>query len=151
MAHKPTGLFKVALKAPSQLYRVHLSFLFGTRFLMNEHRGRRSGSLYRTVVEIAGQLSGEWICTSGTGPGADWYRNLRAGGLEAIWIGAKRYHASVRFLDSAEAADVMLQYERAHPRAAPKLYDIMGVSYDGSAADLVRMMAGIPMVGFRVA
>ena len=150
LSHKPTGWQKWLLRAPSYLYRARLGFVFGQRFLMIEHRGRRSGTLYRTVIEVAGRLTGppEFVCTSGTGPNADWYRNLQAGGLDAVWVGSTRHEATVRFLESAEAATVMADYEQAHPKTAAKLYDAMGVSYDGTEAGLVEMMGQIPMVAF---
>ncbi|HTN80490.1 MAG TPA: hypothetical protein VMK16_12505, partial [Acidimicrobiales bacterium] len=58
------------------------------------------------------------------------------------------HHATVRFLPDDEAATVMADYERKHPRTAARLYVAMGVSYDGTHEDLVRMMASIPMVAF---
>jgi deazaflavin-dependent oxidoreductase (nitroreductase family) len=146
LSHRPTGWLRVVLKAPTYLYRAHLGFVFGKRFVMIEHRGRRSGRRYRTVVEVAGRTDTEWICTSGTGPEADWYRNLRANGAEAVWIGARRRGASVRFLEPTEAASFMAAYESEHPRTAAKLYEVMGVSYDGTDEDRVLMMSEIPMV-----
>lgn len=118
---------------------------------MIEHRGRKSGNLYHTVVEVAGRTAeGEWVITSGYGPTADWYRNLKSGGLEAIWIGTTRHRASVRFLDNVEAAGVMKEYELAHPRTAEILMREMNVSYDGSDEGRVDMMKKIPMVAFTV-
>lgn len=148
LSHKPSGWLRWALKAPSYLYRARLGFLFGKRFLMIEHRGRTSGTLYQTVIEVAGRIGDEWVCTSGTGPKADWYRNVRANGVDAVWIGSRRHEATVRFLDAAEASTVMADYERAHPKTAANLYEAMGVSYDGTDDDRVRMMAEIPMVAF---
>ena len=148
LSHKPSGWLKKLLRAPTYLYRARLGFLFGRRFVMIEHRGRRSQKLYRTVIEVADRCPPEWICTSGTGPRADWYRNLRANGVEAIWIGSRRHDASVRFLKPTESAEHMRRYEDAHPRTAAKLYETMGVSYDGTEDDLVRMMGEIPMVAF---
>jgi deazaflavin-dependent oxidoreductase (nitroreductase family) len=122
----------------------------GDRFVMIEHLGRTSGNLYRTVLEVAGNYpdTNEWIVTSGTGPRADWYRNLRAGALQAVWIGSKRSDATVRFLDAEEAGSVFHDYESNHPRAAVKLMRSMGVSYDGTDADRIKMMRSIPMVSF---
>ena len=150
LSHEPTGWQKWLLRAPSYLYRARLGFLFGQRFLMIEHRGRRSGRLHRTVIEVAGRLDDPpgYVCTSGTGPNADWYRNLQAGGLEAVWVGSATHAASVRFLAPDEAATVMAGYERAHPKTAAKLCDVMGVSYDGTREGLVEMMGRIPMVAF---
>jgi deazaflavin-dependent oxidoreductase (nitroreductase family) len=150
---KPAGLFKHFLHAPTWLYRWHLGFVMGKRFLMIEHRGRKSQKLYRTVLEVAGrnQNKGEWIVSSGTGPNADWYRNIKAGGVDAVWIGSARKAADVRFLEADEAASVFAKYEQAHRRAAAKLMDMMGVSYDGTEVGRIEMMRKIPMVAFVLA
>lgn len=147
---KPTGLFKWFLRAPTWLYRAHLGFLMGNRFVMIEHRGRRSGTSYRTVLEVTGRYpeKSEWIVTSGTGPKADWYQNLHAGNLDAVWIGSKRSEAAVRFLEADEAAIVFHEYETAHPKTATKLMASMGVSYDGTDESRIKMMRSIPMVSF---
>ncbi len=149
---KPSGFFKWFLHAPTWLYRSHLGFVMGERFVMIEHRGRKSGNLYRTVLEVPGRHPGknEWFVTSGTGPQADWYRNIEAGGVDAVWIGSKRNEASVRFLDAPEAAGVMAGYESAHPKTAAKLMASMGVSYDGTDEGRIKMMRQIPMVAFVV-
>ena len=121
-SQKPTGWLKWMLKAPTCLYRARLGILLGYRFVMIEHRGRKSGARHFTVVEVARHLPREWVCTSGTGPRADWYRNLQAGGLEALWVGSRRHRASVRFLEKTEAASVMSAYERAHPKTTVRLF-----------------------------
>ena len=148
-SHKPSGWLRRMLKAPTYFYRARLGMLFGYRFVMIEHRGRVTGERRFTVVEVTRHLPREWVCTSGTGPNSDWYRNLRSGGLEALWVGSRRHRASVRFLDDAEAAGAMEAYERAHPKTAARLYAMMGVSYDGTEEGRVEMMAKIPMVAFR--
>jgi len=150
---KPSGLFKRFLHAPTWLYRWRLGFVMGKRFLMIEHRGRRTEDLHRTVLEVAGRYPerNEWIVTSGTGPKADWYRNLKANTLEAVWIGSKRSEATVRFLEADEAASVFSDYETAHAKTAAKLMDSMGVTYDGTDRGRIEMMRNIPMVSFVLA
>lgn len=150
---KPSGLFRWVLYAPTWLYRGHLGFLMGNRFIMIEHLGRKSGNLYRTVLEVVGRYpdKDEWMVASGTGPKADWYRNLQAGTLQAVWVGSKRSDASVRFLDAEEAGSVFHDYETAHPKTASKLMKWMGVSYDGTEDGRVEMMRGIPIVSFTLA
>jgi deazaflavin-dependent oxidoreductase (nitroreductase family) len=124
----------------------------GKRFLMVEHRGRDTGTLYRTVLEVVGRNPGrnEWIVAAGFGPTSDWYLNLKAGTLEAVWIGSKRLAATVRFLEPLDAGQVMGDYERAHPRTAKNLLEWMGISYDGTEAGRVEMMKLIPMVALQV-
>jgi deazaflavin-dependent oxidoreductase (nitroreductase family) len=150
---KPTGLWKAFLDSPTWFFRWHLGFVFGHKFLMIEHRGRKSQKLYRTVLEVGGRNpgKGEWIVTSGTGPNADWYQNIKAGGVEAVWIGSSRESADVRFLESEDAGPTFAKYEQDHPKAAVKLMDMMGVSYDGTDEGRIEMMRKIPMVALVVA
>jgi deazaflavin-dependent oxidoreductase (nitroreductase family) len=147
-SHKPRSWLKWLLKTPCYLFRARLGSRVFYRFVMIEHRGRASRTLYRTVIAVAAHRRNEWLCASGTGPTADWYLNLRARGLEAVWVGSKRHPASARCLSDTEAADVMGEYEKAHPRTTAKLYSMMGVSYDGTHAGRVAMMARMPMVAF---
>lgn len=118
---------------------------------MIEHRGRKSGQLFRTVVEVAGrsERTGEWYVVSGFGLKADWYRNIRAGQLEAIWLGARRTSASARFVEPGEAGSVMEKYEEAHPRAARALMRVLGVGHDGTSRGRAQMMTQMPMVAFK--
>ena len=82
------------------------------------------------------------------GPKSDWYQNLGAGTLEGVWIGSKRHLATLRFLGSNEASEVMSECERAHPRTAKALLKGAGVSYDGTDEGRDEMMELIPMVAF---
>lgn len=118
---------------------------------MIEHRGRRSGLLRRTVLEVVDRAEREVRVVAGYGPSSDWYRNLEAGGLEAGWVGSRRHpRPAMRFVPAEEAADVIARYEAAHPRTAEKLFRLMGVSHDGTAESRTAMMREIPMVAFRV-
>lgn len=149
---RPGAVKKWFLRSPSYLYRAHLGFVFGNRFVMIEHRGRTSGALYRTPLEVAGRYPerNEWIVTAGSGPSSDWYRNLRANGADAVWIRSTRYpKPTVRFLDAPEAADVMKIYESKYPRTAERLRRAMDVSYDGTDEGRVDMMKQIPMVSLQ--
>lgn len=108
------------MRAPVWLYRARLGFLLGSRFLMIEHRGRTSGRLYRTVVEVVGGSErDERLVVSGFGPRADWYLNLRANGLVAIWLGSRRRGARVRFIEPDEAAQAIPSTRPAIPGLPP--------------------------------
>lgn len=149
---KPAGVWKRILHAPTWLYRADLGFVMAKRLLMIEHRGRISGTLYRTVLEVAARGDGEgtYVVASGTGRHADWYLNIRAGGVEAVWIGSKRHASDVRLLGSTEAAGVFAVYESDQPKAAKILMDKMGVSHDSTDAGRIETMDQIPMVEFTV-
>jgi deazaflavin-dependent oxidoreductase (nitroreductase family) len=138
------------LGIPAHLYRWHLGFLFGDHLLLLTHRGRRSGRVFRTVVEVVqhDQETHEYFVCSGTGPNADWYCNVRVAPLVAVQVGNRRWVPNHRFLDDEEAARRFARYEADHPRAAPFLLESMGNSYDGTDAGRVAMMARMPMVAF---
>jgi deazaflavin-dependent oxidoreductase (nitroreductase family) len=147
---KPTGVFKHILHAPVWLFRARLGFVFGKRIVMLEHEGRRSGKLRRTPLEVVHHQGDSYILCSGTGPNADWYRNLKAKPALGLWVGSRRREVIQRFLDDSEAATVFAGYETAHPKAAGKLAALMGVSHDGTHEGRVRMVAQIPMVELRL-
>lgn len=147
---KPTGLFKQVLHAPVWLFRAHLGFVFGKRIVMLEHIGRRSGKTRHTPLEVVYRDGDSYVLCSGTGPNADWYRNLRSNPAAALWVGSRRYEVEQRFLDSSEAATTFAVYEQAHPKAAGRLTDSMGVSHDGTHRGRIEMVAKIPMVEMRL-
>jgi deazaflavin-dependent oxidoreductase (nitroreductase family) len=148
---KPTGLFKRILHAPVWLFRARLGFLFGKRIVMLEHEGRRSGKLRQTPLEVVDREGDAYVLCSGTGPNADWYRNLKAKPALGLWVGSRRHRVTQRFLDDGEAATRFAQYEAAHEKAAERLTALMGVSHDGTHEGRMRMVAKIPMVELRLA
>lgn len=89
-----------------------------------------------------------WIVCSGTGPDADWYRNLQSTPAPEIQVGSHSFTPIQTFLSPQQAAVVFHAYERAHPRTAAQLLESMGNAYDGTDAGRVAMMADMPMVAF---
>jgi len=117
---------------------------------MLEHVGRRSGKLRRTPLEVIHREGDAFTLCSGTGPSADWYRNLKSNPPAALWVGSRRHNAECRFLDSSEAATVFARYETEHPKAAARLMDLMGVSHDGAHEGRMAIVARVPMVEIRL-
>lgn len=147
---KPTGMFKWFLKAPGLIFRAELGFLFGERFLLIKHVGRNSGTIFHTPLEVVVHDAdrGEYFVCSGTGPNADWYRNIAARPAISVQVKNRVWMPSQRFLEPEEAANRFADYEQRHPRAASKLLESMGQTHDGTNTDKVRMMRNIPMVAF---
>ena len=65
------------------------------RILVIEHRGRRSGKLYKTPVNYA-PVNGDVYCLAGFGPRTDWYQNILANPTVRLWLpkGRRNAHAS---------------------------------------------------------
>lgn len=138
------------LKLPTYLYRARLGFLFGQRFLLITHIGRKSHRVYRTTVEVVERDAtiGEYIVCSGLGAASDWYRNLRANPAPQVQVGNKCWRPAVRFLDPGEAEPRFRRYEHAHPALAKRLLASMALSYDGTDDGRRAMMDQLPMVAF---
>jgi deazaflavin-dependent oxidoreductase (nitroreductase family) len=138
-------------RLPSVLYRAGLGALLGHRFLVLAHRGRRTGRLHRTPIEVVAydRESGEAMAISAWGECADWYRNLRAGSPAEVWLGASRFAAEVRFLDHSETVDLLLDFRRRHPLEARLARPILGWTLTGSEAEIERLAGRLRAVAFR--
>jgi deazaflavin-dependent oxidoreductase (nitroreductase family) len=151
LTDRPPGrLMGAALRAPTLLYRAHLGWLLGSRFLCIVHRGRRTGRVRRTVVEVVAfdRERQEALVAAGWGRGAQWYRNLEAAPALEVAIGRRRWRQPrQRFLGEDERAPALARYEEAHPRAAAELARVLGDS-EARGDTLAEMAARLPMVAF---
>jgi deazaflavin-dependent oxidoreductase (nitroreductase family) len=122
---------------------------------MLSHRGRRTGRLYRTVLEVVRWRpeESEAVVMSGFGTHAGWYRNVLDGGAVGIEIGGRRWRPEVRQLEPTEAASVLADYERRNrlvrPLARRILGRLAGFPYDGSEPSRKRLVQTLPLVAFR--
>jgi deazaflavin-dependent oxidoreductase (nitroreductase family) len=143
------------LRLPAFLYRAHLGFLLGHRFLLLRHRGRRTGRRYDTVLEVLryDPDTDESIVMAAWGPTSEWMRNVEAGTAEAVHTGRHSYAPSHRRLDQDEAASVLAAYERRHRALAPivriVLSGFLGWRYDGTDDARRRAVDRLPLVAFR--
>jgi membrane protein len=151
---RPGRVAAAILRAPSALYRLRLGGLLGHRFLALTHRGRRTGRLHTTVLEVVRWSAdeAEAVVVSGFGRRADWYRNVVAGGAVEVRVGRRCFRPEVRVLGAAEAAAVLEDYERRHRVAAPVIRHVLrrlsGHAYDGSPAAREQLVRELPLVAF---
>src|SRR5688500_2785319 len=79
-------------KLPVVLYRLHLGWLLGTRFMQLTHIGRRSGRLHRTVLAVLRfDTSTKELYAVSAWPGSDWYANIQAAPAMLVECGVVRY------------------------------------------------------------
>jgi deazaflavin-dependent oxidoreductase (nitroreductase family) len=148
----PGPVLRRLLRAPVLLYGAGLGPLLGQRFLMLTHVGRRSGRVYRTVVEVVGRLPHEdaYVVMAGFGHSAGWLRNLQAGGGREVAVGRRRFRPSVRELGEEEASATLASYERRNRLAAPVvrvvLSRLVGWRYTGTGPERARLVRELPLV-----
>lgn len=156
MNNVTTGVFlRSFLRAPAHLYHWRLGWLFGHRFLLLTHVGRRTGTRFHTVLEVLEYRpqSHEAVVMSGFGRNANWLRNIEANACVEIEIGLNHFRASFRFLDENEAVRVLAGYERRNrfifPIVRLVLSRLLGWAYCGSDADRRKLVRDLPLVAFQ--
>jgi deazaflavin-dependent oxidoreductase (nitroreductase family) len=115
------------VRAPVWLYRARLGFLLGSRLLMLEHTGRKTGPRRYAVLEIVHRpRPGTYAVASGFGTRAHWFRNVRANPKIRVHTGVRgSASATARLLTSEENAAVLAAHQRRHPRAWARLKPVL--------------------------
>ncbi len=143
----PHGLTRLMMNVPIWLFRMHLGWLVGNRFLLLTHTGRKSGLLRQTVLEVLQHdtASDSYYVLSGWGEKADWLRNVEKTPEVIINVGHRQFHARAIRLESEEAERAILAYAKRNPIAIRMLPRLMGYRLDGSEEDF-RALARLGIV-----
>lgn len=142
-------------RVPVYLYRGQCGWLFGHRFLLLIHVGRRTGLPRHTVLEVIEyrKEGPEAIVISAFGRKADWLRNIEATPGPEVVIGSQCFTAAHRFFDEEEALKVITGYEQRHWFIAPLIRAVLsrlvGWRYDGSTSARRRLVSQLPVIAFR--
>jgi deazaflavin-dependent oxidoreductase (nitroreductase family) len=146
---------RAVVRAPIRLYRLGLGGLLGGRFVLLEHRGRRTGQVREVVLEVVDRdpATGEVLIASGYGSRAQWYRNILVQPRVTFRVGRRRYEGVAEPLDPAESGRRLAAYARRRPRSAALLIRTIGHDVDGTPEAYARLGAdpeqGIPLVLLR--
>jgi deazaflavin-dependent oxidoreductase (nitroreductase family) len=151
---RPGPILGRALRLPAHLYDIGAGRLLGHRFLLLTHRGRRSGQLHRTMLEIVRWEPDKREATvmAGFGPHANWRLNVLSGGAVEVRIANLLFEPSVRPLDKDEAMSAVEDYERrnriARPLVRAVLSRLAGFRYDGTPGTRDRLVEVLPLLAF---
>lgn len=150
----PTGWQRLMFRLPVWLYRWHLGWLLGHKFLLLTHIGRKSGAARQTVLEVVkyDAATDTYFVAAGFGPASDWYRNIQRTPEAAIQVGWRKLNVQAHFLSAAESGAAMVEYAQRNPRAAHVLCRLIGLQADGSEARYRQLGEHvIPFVALRTA
>ena len=150
--HPPRGFSRLLYRLPISLYRWHLGWLLGGRFLLLNHVGRKSGRPRQAVVEVAGydKATDIYLVAAGFGPKSDWYRNVVKTPDVTIQVGRRRLAVTAVPLSPQESGQAMVDYAHRHPGAARTLARVLGFVVTGSDDEYRRLAEQhIPFVAFR--
>jgi deazaflavin-dependent oxidoreductase (nitroreductase family) len=155
MSARPPGrLLRLVFKAPIMLYRLHLGWLLGNRFILLTHTGRTTGRARRTVVEVVAydRSIPEVVVIAAWGDRAQWVRNLKAHPAISVQLGRVRWsHPEHRFPGPAQTAAAIAGYRSRHPFAARVLARLLGWPQDVDDPGYQRFMRTLCAVALRPA
>ncbi|BBZ44585.1 nitroreductase family deazaflavin-dependent oxidoreductase [Mycobacterium parmense] len=137
-------------RAPIWLYKARAGALFGSRILMLEHVGRKTGRPRHVVLEVVDRpCADRYVVASGFGRKAQWFRNIEADPRVRVYSGGHAPRPAVaRVLLQDEADRALAAFRARHPRAwermRPVLEETLGMPITDSGTPL-------PMVEFSCA
>lgn len=137
-------------KLPLVLYRLHLGWLLGKRFMQLTHVGRRSGKVRRTVLAVLrfDRQTNELYAVSAW-KGSDWYANIQASPALEVASGFARYAPVQRTLAPEEIAAALLAYRKRHPLFSRIICRIPGWKWDSTPEEFLELAHTLRGVAFR--
>ena len=137
------------MHAPVWLYKARAGALFGSRIVMVEHIGRKSGAPRYAVLEVVDHPTPDtYVVASGFGRKAQWFRNIQANPRVRIYAGSHPPRpATARVLDQDETGRTLAAYRARHPRAWERMRPVLEETLGEPITDTG---TPLPMVEFRL-
>ncbi len=149
---RPGRALRFFLRSPILLYRLGLGFLFGNRFLMLTHTGRKTGRPRRAVIEVLRRDPGSGACyvAAAWGERSDWLLNTRRRPEVSVSIGRTSFPARAAPLPAEDGAAELLSYATRHPTAFAMLTrTLTGVSIEATRQACDELARSVPIVELR--
>jgi deazaflavin-dependent oxidoreductase (nitroreductase family) len=111
--------YRPLMRAPIWVFKARAGAVLGSRLLMLEHTGRRSGVRRYVVLEVVDHpTSDSYIVASGFGEKAQWFRNIKTNPRVRVYAGSRApMPATARIMTQQEADRALSSYASRHPRA----------------------------------
>jgi deazaflavin-dependent oxidoreductase (nitroreductase family) len=132
----PTGFTRLLARMPIIAYKIGLGWLFGKRFLLLNHIGRKSGLTRQAVLEVVTHdpETGTFVIAVGFGEKSQWYQNLLANPDVSIQVGRRKLDVHAEQLSPEEAGEILLAFAKKYPFEA-RFVNVLGYTVDGSDED----------------
>lgn len=147
----PGKALSFGLRLPIWLYRLHLDWLLGDRFLMLTHTGRKSGLPRQTVIEVVqhDKTDHTYYVVSGWGEKSDWYLNIHKTPQVTVHVHGRKFQTTAEFIPVEKAIDIVNEYACKHPVAFNELSGLfLGERMKPSSDAPERIARKMPMVAF---
>lgn len=139
----PRGISARLFRLPITLYRLKLGWLLGSRFMLMRHRGRRSGLVRSTVIEVIGRDhdGGAYYAAAAWGEHAQWYRNIVACPDVTVTVGRATFAGMAAVLAPEDGRRILEEYRRQHRWATQALLRFLGYESFDDAAEALPVVA----------
>lgn len=147
--HAPAFLLPI-FKLPLVLYRLRLGWLFGHRFLLLTHTGRKSGKVRQTILAVLSYDAGsKEIKALSAWNASEWYKNIQAAPAIMVETGLTRYAPVQRNLSAEEIAQLFVNYCRDHPIFSRIVCRIPEWKWNSTYAEFLDLARTLRGVAFR--
>jgi len=132
----PRGLSRLFYRTPIWFYRLGLGGLLGSKFLLLNHRGRKSGLNRQAVLEVVDYQADDdrYIVNAGFGQTTQWYQNVLADPLVTIQVGRRKLEARASQLSSEQGGEALLNFVKNNP-SEKFMVKLLGYEVDGTDQD----------------
>jgi deazaflavin-dependent oxidoreductase (nitroreductase family) len=146
---KAPSLLIPMFKLPLVLYRFHLGWLLGNRFMQITHVGRRSGKIHRTVLAVLNfDKQTKEIYAVSAWKGSDWYYNIQASPALEVETGFVHFVPAQRTLSAEEITVAFMEYRKQHPLFSRMICRIPGWKWDASYEEFLALAYTLHGVAF---
>lgn len=146
---KAPALLIPIFKMPLILYRLHVGWLLGKRFMRITHVGRRSGKTYKTILAVLKfDENNREIYAISAWKGSDWYYNIQAASALQVETGLVHYVPTQRMLSAEEITTTFMEYRQKHPIFSRMVCRIPGWKWDSTYEEFLTLARTLHGVAF---
>jgi deazaflavin-dependent oxidoreductase (nitroreductase family) len=146
---KPPVFLSKFFKLPLFFYRLGLGWIFGKRFMVLTHVGRRSGTVYQSVLAIlAYDAATRQIKAVSPWKTSNWFRNIQATPALEVQTAGVRYQPRQRFLSPEEIAAAFVQFRHERPIFGRMVARIPGWNIDSTYEEFLELARTLRGVAF---
>ena len=140
-----------AFRLPIWLFRFHLGWLLGQRFLMIEHTGRKSGLSRKTVLEVLRHDTSNdtYYIGSARGKKSNWFQNVSVNPEVAVHVGFRKFNTFAKQVPIEITELELLSYARRHPIAIRELNRLVGYQIEPTEEGLKSLAQLMPVLALR--
>jgi deazaflavin-dependent oxidoreductase (nitroreductase family) len=137
------------VRAPVWIYKARAGAVFGSRFVMVEHIGRKSGAPRHAVLEVVDHSNPDsYVVASGFGRKAQWFRNIQVNPRVRVYAGSRAPRAATaRVLGQEETDRTLAAYRGRHPQVWERMRPVLEQTL---GAPITETDSPLPMVEFRL-